>query len=127
MTTITIPAEIMRVVRSTVLTELGDAADEISQASLGFEKEQDLDSFNEPLARFDTLRRLLHAVGWSNETQSIDIEEQHREILATVLEERLVADRHHIADPLTDSAARDATEHDVYGVEDFLAATGLSG
>lgn len=69
MTTITIPAEVARVARSAVLTELGEAADQISQASLGYEKEQRPDSFNESLARFDVLRRLLDAIGWSNETQ----------------------------------------------------------
>jgi hypothetical protein len=126
MTTITIPAEVTRVARSAVLTGLGEAADQISQASLGYEKEQNLESFNEPLAKFDTLRLLLDAIGWSNETRTIEIEDEPRGLLAKALEERVVADREHIADPLTGAEAREATEHDVYAAEDFLAANGLT-
>lgn len=44
--TATITAEVTRVARSVVLTGLGKAADQISQASLGYEKEQNHDSFN---------------------------------------------------------------------------------
>ena len=126
MTTITIPAEVTRVARSVVLSELGGAADQISQASLGYEKEQNPDSFNEPLAKFDTLRRFLDAIGWSNETRAIEIEDEQRGLLAKALQERVAADREHITDPLTSADAREATEHDVYAVEDFLAANGLT-
>ncbi len=126
MTTITIPAEVTRVARSVVLTELGEAADQISQASLGYEKEQNPDSFNEPLAKFDTLRRLLDAIGWSNETRAIEIEDEQRRMLAKALQERVAADREHLADPLTGVEAREATELDVYAIEDFLAANGLA-
>ncbi len=126
MTTITIPAEVTRGARSAVLTELGEAADQISQASLDYEKEQNPESFNEPLAKFDTLRRLLDAIGWSNETRTIEIEYEQREILAMALQERVAADREHIADHLTAADARESTEHNVYAVEDFLAANGLT-
>jgi len=126
MTTITIPAEVTRVARSAVLTELGEAADQISQASLDYEKEQNPESFNEPLAMFDTLRGLLDAIGWSNETRTIEIEDEQRGLLAKALEERVVADREHITDPLTGAEVREATEHDVYAIEDFLAANGLT-
>lgn len=47
-------------------------------------------------------------------------------MLAKALQERVVADREHIADPLTGADARKATEHDVYAVEDFLAVNGLA-
>lgn len=126
MTTITIPTEVTRVARSAVLTELGEAADQISQASLGYEKEQNPDSFNEPLAKFDTLRRLLDAIGWSNETRTIEIEDEQRGVLARALQERVVADREHIVDPLTGADVREATEHDVYAIEDFRAVNGLT-
>jgi hypothetical protein len=126
MTTINIPAEVTRVARSVVLSELGEAADRIGQASLGYEKEQNPDSFNEPLAKFDALRRLLDAIGWSNETRTIEIEDEQRGVLARALQERVVADREHIVDPLTGADAREATEHDVYAIEDFLAFNGLT-
>jgi hypothetical protein len=126
MTTINVPAEVTRVARSVVLTELGEAADQISQASLGYEKEQNPDSFTEPLAKFDTLRQLLDAVGWCNELRTIEVEDEQREILAKALQERVAADREHIADPLTAADARETTEHDIYAVEDFLAVNGLT-
>ncbi len=37
---------------------------------------------DEQLAEIDTLRRLLDAIGWSNETQMIEIEDEQGEILA---------------------------------------------
>jgi len=102
------------------------AADQISQASLSYEKEQNPDSFNEPLAKFDTRHRLLDAIGWSNETRTIQIEDEQRGLLATALQERVVADREHVADPVTGVDARETTEHDVYAVEGFLAVNGLT-
>jgi hypothetical protein len=127
MTKTTIPAEIVRVVRAAVLTELGGAAAEIEEASIGYEKEEHPETFTESFARFDALRGLLDAIGWSNETpRTIDIDE-HREPLVMALKERLEGDLSYVEDPLSDPVVREAVERDVSGVEDFLSANDLGG
>ena len=126
MTKTTIPAEIVRVVRSAIITELGGAAAEIEQASLGYEKEEHPETFSEPFAKFDALRRLLDAVGWSNASPRLIDVEHHREPLAVALKERLATDRPYVADRSIEPAAREAVERDIRGIEAFLAATGLA-
>jgi len=127
MSTTTIPAEIMRVTRSAVLAELGDTAVEIEEASISYEREEHPETFAEPFERFDALRSLLDAIGWSNETpRPIDIDE-YREPLAKALQERLVIDRYYVEDPSTKPAACEATEHDIAGIERFMAANDLRG
>jgi hypothetical protein len=126
MTKTTIPAEIVRVVRSAIITELGGAAAEIEQASLGYEKEEHPETFSEPFAKFDALRSLLDAVGWSNASPRLIDVEQHREPLAVALTERLATDRPYVADRSIEPATREAVERDIRGIEAFLAAAGLA-
>lgn len=126
MTKTAIPAEIVRVVRSAIITELGGAAAEIEQASLGYEKEEHPETFIEPFAKFDALRRLLDAVGWSNVSPRLIDVEQHRKPLAIALTERLATDRPYVADRSIEPATREAVERDIRGIEAFLAAAGLA-
>lgn len=122
----TIPAEITQVVRSAVLTELGGAAADIEDASIGYEKEEHPERFQEPLERFDGLRALLNAIGWANVTVPIDLEE-YGERLAHVLKERLELDRDFLGDfGEQETAKREAVERDIAGMERFLAENGLT-
>ncbi len=48
----TILAKMVGIVRSAALTEMGEAAEQIAQANLGYEKERHPENFSEPLMRF---------------------------------------------------------------------------
>jgi hypothetical protein len=126
MTRITIPAEIMSVVRCAVLAELGNAAAEIEQSSVGCHMEERPEDFGALLGEFDAMRALLHAVGWSNTEQAFDVEE-HRRPLNAALESWLRNDRYFVADTATSPAAREETEREIAGLEGVLAAAGLKG
>lgn len=119
----TIPAELTKIVRSAVLTELGGAAADIEEASIGREKEEHPDRFQEPLERFDALRALLNAVGWANVTVPIDLDE-YGERLAYVLSERLETDRAILDDLAT--VKREALQRDIASIERFLAENDLN-
>jgi hypothetical protein len=93
MTRITIPAQIMSVVRCAVLAELGNPAAEIEQSSVGCNMENHPEDFGALLNEFDTVRALLDAVGWSNTERSIDVE-KHRRPLLSALESWLRNDRY---------------------------------
>lgn len=124
--TITIPAQIMSIVRCAVLAELGNAAAEIEQSSVGCQMEDRPEDFGALLEKFDAVRALLEEVGWSNTERAIDVE-KHRPPLVSALESRLGLDRYFVADPATSPASREATERDIDGIEGFLSAAGLNG
>ena len=126
MTSITIPAQIMSVVRCAVLAEMGNAAAEIEQSSVGCNMEDRPGDFGALLEEFDAVRALLDAVGWSNVERAIDVE-KHRRPLTQALESRLGNDRYFAEDPATSPASREETEQDIAGVEGVLAAAGLKG
>jgi hypothetical protein len=126
MTRIPIPAQIMSVVRCAVLAELGNAAAEIEQSSVGCNMENRPEDFGALLEEFDTVRALLEEVGWGNTERTIDVE-QHRRPLKAALESRLGLDRYFVADPATSPASREATERGIDGIEGFLSGAGLNG
>ncbi len=116
MTTPTIPAEL----RSAVLTVLGDAASDIENASLGYEKEQHPEEFQEPFQRFDKLRRLLDAIGWENLERQIDVRE-HRNSFTN----RLNVNPDCIKDSWAEPADRKRLEQETCWIEGFLADNDL--
>jgi hypothetical protein len=124
--TTTIPAEIIGVVRCAVLAELGNAAAEIEQSSVGCEMEDRPEDFRDLLDGFDTVRVLLDAVGWGDTERVIDVE-KYRRPLKVALEGRLRNDRYFAEDPATSPASREATERGIDGIEGFLSAAGLKG
>jgi hypothetical protein len=124
MTTPTIPAELVRVMRSAVLTLIGDTASEIADASTCYEKEQYREAFAEPFARFDALRALLDVIGWRNVERSFHVQE-HREQLLGALEDRLTVNRDCIRDSWTEPVLRKRIERETRCVERFIAANGL--
>ena len=123
--TSTIPAEIVGVVRSALLTQLGHAAATIEDATNTFQKEQHPERFTEPLARFDALRGLLALIGWGNEPVLIDLDE-HGELLAAAIVERLEIDRDCVAGYAPDEQGeREVVERDIEAMERFMAANDL--
>jgi len=126
MTRIPIPAQIMSAVRCAVLAELGNAAADIEQSSVGCNMENRPEDYGALLEEFDTVRALLDAVGWSDAEGAIDVE-RHRRPLLSALENWLRNDRYFVADPATSPASREETEREIDGIEGFLSATGLNG
>lgn len=122
----TIPAQIVSVVRSAVLTELGEAADQITEASIVYEKERHPENFTAPLARFDAARALLEAIGWSDVQRVIDLG-THRPALVRALEDRLRVERDFLNQRSTESADRDTTERTIEWIEGLLIANSLRG
>lgn len=67
MTTITIPARIVRYLREGLHTRLGTAAEDIGQANHEGGRLRPV-LYAEPLKRFDSARALLDLIGWKDET-----------------------------------------------------------
>ena len=122
----TIPAQIVNVVRSAALTELGEAAAQIEEASIGYEKERHPENFAGPLKRFDETRALVDALGWSDSERVIDLD-VHGQALARALESRLITERYHSEEASTDPSSRRATECVIRWLECFLLDSGLRG
>ncbi len=66
MTTITIPARIVRYLREGLHTQLGMAAEDIGQANHEGGRLRPI-LYAEPLERFDRTRALLDVIGWKDE------------------------------------------------------------
>ena len=67
MTTITIPARIVRYLREALHSQLGMAAEDIGHASHEGGRDRPV-LYAEPLERFDRNRALLDLIGWKDET-----------------------------------------------------------
>ena len=67
MTTITIPARIVRYLREALHSQLGMAAEDIGQANHEGGRLRPV-LYAEPLERFDRARALLDLIGWKDET-----------------------------------------------------------
>jgi hypothetical protein len=95
MTTITIPARIVRYLREALHSQLGMAAEDIGQASHeGGRVKPTL--YAEPLARFDRIRALLDLIGWKDETgetPAIVNFVTHRPALLAALQAQLETER----------------------------------
>ncbi|HEX5307629.1 MAG TPA: hypothetical protein VFW38_00955 [Solirubrobacteraceae bacterium] len=95
MTTITIPARIVRYLREALHSQLGMAAEDIGQASHEGGRVQPA-LYAEPLARFDRIRALLDLIGWKDETDetpAIVNLVAHRPALLTALQAQLETER----------------------------------
>jgi hypothetical protein len=121
----TIPAHLVSVLRSAVLTGLGDAASPIEEASLTYRKEEHPEYFSGPLEQFDAIRALLDRIGWSDAERVLDIV-GYRHLLAKALTDRLEADRGFVTDKVIEPTEREATERAIASIEHFLTANGLS-
>lgn len=101
---ITIPVDFMGLLVESLLSELRVAAQHVEDAGL------DPAGYPGPLASFDAIRRLLDVLGWGEHgTAEIDLDD-HEDVLARVLGERLAIERDSLADADRDPAALGARE-----------------
>jgi hypothetical protein len=95
MTTLTIPADVVGILRNALHTEIGQDASEIVRVSEDGHGDLHAEEYDKPLMDFDAHRALLDAIGWSkpdsDEAVQIDLE-QHRWALLTTLARRLAVE-----------------------------------
>jgi hypothetical protein len=95
MTTITIPARIVRYLREALHSQLGMAAEDISEASHEVGQERPM-LYVEPLERLDRSRALLDLIGWKDTAEegpaTINLI-GHRQMLLRALQAQLIAER----------------------------------
>jgi hypothetical protein len=131
MTTITIPARIVRYLREALHSQLGMAAEDIGQASHEAGRAKPV-LYAEPMERFDRFRALLDLIGWKDETDerpaAINLV-GHREALLSALQAQVETEREMTRD---DPALRGAgkqivcARRRVADIEQFLALTGAT-
>ncbi len=95
MTTLTIPADVVGILRSALHTEIGQDASEIVRVSEDGHGDLHAGEYDKPLLDFDAHRALLDVIGWSkpdsDEAVQIDLD-QHKWALLTTLASRLAVE-----------------------------------
>lgn len=100
MTTITIPARIVRLLRESLHSQLGMAAEDVAQANHEGGRERP-ELYAEPVERFDQTRALLDLMGWKDvkgEGPAIINFAVHRRTVLAALESQLQAERNAMED-----------------------------
>jgi hypothetical protein len=131
MTTITIPARIVRYLREGLHSQLGMAAEDIGQANHEGGRLRPV-LYAEPLERFDRTRALLDLIGWKDETDegpaAINLV-GHRQALLSALQAQVETEREMTRDDPTLRGAEKqilCARRRVADIEQFLALTGAT-
>jgi hypothetical protein len=131
MTTITIPARIVRYLREGLHTRLGMAAEDIGEANHEGGRLRPV-LYAEPLERFDRTRALLDLIGWKDETDegpTIVNLVSHRPVLLAALQAQVEAERDMADDdPALKGAEKQiaCARRRVADLEQFLALASVS-
>jgi len=134
MSTLTIPAELVALVRSALFTELGSAAEETAHVVEQHDHEDHTERFTEPLLRHNAARALLDAIRWQGAEHPADVQvdlHTHHTALTAALDvallvgdeelaeaERVDAERAQRGEP----SKRDTTTRRVLALREFAAA-----
>jgi hypothetical protein len=131
MTTITIPARIVRYLREALHSQLGMAAEDISQASHEVGRARPV-LCAESMERFDRTRALLDLIGWKDTTDegpaTINLV-GHRQALLTALQAQLTAERDMTNDdPALEGAKKQiaCARRRAADIEQFVALAGAT-
>ena len=92
-----VPAEIVWYLRSGVHIALNEVADDIAEAAIGYERQAHPEWFTGLFERFDAVRALLDAVGWSvpgvKDLDGVEVDiDAHRDELVRALKVQLVVE-----------------------------------
>jgi hypothetical protein len=92
-----VPAEIVWYLRSGVHIALNESADDIAEAAIGYERQAHPEWFAGLFERFDAVRALLVAVGWSvpcvKDLEGVEVDiDAHREELVRALKAQLAVE-----------------------------------
>lgn len=126
MGSIHIPAETAAILRSALLTEMGDPAERLSDATLAAGKEQHPEWFSQPLSEIDELRAALDTLGWSQPQTHARVEidlDAHRWAIAKALETQLEVERSYMESD--DAHERQLATGNARVLEEFARSNGL--
>lgn len=121
MHTITVPAQLVGVLRDGLHSEIGNAAEAFAQAADQADREQHPDSYREPLERLDRTRALLDLIGWSTTDPTVAVRvdlREHREAVLGALDVALI-----VGDADLEDAERVDAERATRGQAPIRAAT----
>ncbi len=134
MHTITVPVQLVGVLRSGLHSEIGNAAEAIAQVAGDAGREQHPEWYQEPLEHLARTRALLNLIGWSTTVPAIAVHvdlREHREAVLDGLDVALIvgdADLEEAervdAERVTRGEApiREATTRRVFALREFRAA-----
>lgn len=86
MHTITVPAQLVGVLRNGLHSEIGNAAESLAQVAGQADREQHPEWYREPIEYLDRTRALLDLIGWSATSPSDEVRVDLREHRETVLD-----------------------------------------
>lgn len=133
MSTLTIPAELVALVRSALFTELGSAAEDTAHVVEQHDHEDHPERFAEPLQQHDAARTLLDAIGWQSAEPPADVQvdlHAHRAALAAALDVALLVGDEQLAEAERvdierarrgEPSKREATTRRVLALREFAA------
>jgi len=133
-TTVTVPAQVVTLVRSALHTELGNAAEALAGVVERHGNEDHPEWFTEPLQRHDATRALLDVIGWDNTSQPVDARVDlriHREALTAALDVALLVGDEELAEAEQvdaerakrgEPSKRETTARRVLALQEFVAA-----
>jgi hypothetical protein len=133
MTVVNVPAEVVVILRSALLSEMGVPAGQLEQASLDHGKEHRPESFLKPLAALDEYRAVLDVIGWeepqTQEPASFDLDTYRSEIARAMLTRLDVEWDYMQVDPALKGSERqrENATGNAQIIEEFLYAHGLAG
>lgn len=96
-----IPAEVVTILRSALIGEMGEPLDALCQATLAADREKHPEWLKEPLAELDRYRAALDALGWfePEEEQPISLDlDSHRQQITKALRHQLAVEHSFMAD-----------------------------
>jgi hypothetical protein len=126
-----IPPEVVAILRSALLSDLGVAAGELDEASLSHDKEHHPEWFLEPLAALDAQRAVLDLLGWGEPDSQgpVPIElNAHRDVIAKAMRTRLEVERDYMNETSVKGARqqRETATRNARVIEGFLSANGFT-
>lgn len=129
MSTVTVSPELAKLLRSALLSELGEPVEKLADASLAAEKEKHPEWFLEPLAALDGLRAVLEAIGWGEperqEPVNLDLDVLGAAV-AKALKTQLEVEHDYAKREQDDPAGEGVAVRNAGLIEQFLASHRLS-
>jgi hypothetical protein len=126
-----IQPEVVVILRSALLSDLGVAAGELDEASLSHDKEHHPEWFLKPLATLDAQRAVLDLLGWSEPEAQDPVPinlDAHRDVIAKAMSTRLEVERDYMNETSVEGARqqRETATRNARVIEEFLSANGFT-
>lgn len=131
MSTILIPAELVPLLRTALMSEIGNPADAISEASMAPKRTRHPERFMRPLRELDEYRAALDAVGWSDPEQEQPVQldlDQYRDAIGEALRTWLEIEQEYMEEEARhkDDAGYAKAARKAQLIAEFIATNGLT-